>query len=890
MSIDTGIARFLRRINGSEIHKVDSPIRLAMCMPEDASLYLVGVDVTVRMEGYVGIVSLHHTCFWGACVPLADQLPGQRTLAAIYASVDENAGSMGPHMRAASACAVTGKYVIDLAAPAGFQTLTNVLGYIDHKVSDEERSVAHTRMMTSNFWPMFKADAPYKTHVTPQDVMSVVDSLNTAEPGCEDDENILDEVRCKAQQRVRYAMDLTKHMSFSGDVYNTDPARSAANKLQSHLQVHAIRRRVLTAVSLVSRMSDVNEVEIASIAMYCATAPGWAVDLLLHARAWQATNMIDWAKQIKEDCDAFKIIQNSMNIDLAPLFELEVLINRGVGNVDWDAERAHRTTDASVVPIPYSDTVRIATQVFAAGRRRALRNHPPPCSWHEFWLRRWEWAPTGSVHSQYPEDMVHVNQDTLSLANKWITLCDFSHTDLKYWSHRTPEIVASVHEKYEWGKKRALYGADLTSFVLFSYAFMGIEDCLGEHFPIGSNANDSWVKRLVRTILCNHEPFCFDFEDFNSQHSLASQQAVIAAYVNVWHDQMTSEQLEAASWCYESIAHCTVSSGPHGDAYEATAGMFSGWRMTAIVNSVLNYVYLHWAGIIPSLDDDLTSLHNGDDVILGVSNVREVITKYAIAKAHGIRAQQHKCKAFGIGEFLRVDHLQGSNGSQYLPRGIATIVHARMESLPANSIDHYFEACVTRASECERRGADHSVIARILHRQRLHACAVYECSVEDSRTMMLTHRCTGGLSEAMNASVQHRIQHFIDRREWGKHYEVIRALHGVSDYAAFIAGGLGEVLNVNQFARALATATARATLPQKKKLNVTKTAMSDQRRLELDRGFWKCYAHQNVFPGMAKAMLTHINPSSLLSMVRDRVIRATLTQVEDPIRFIMVRT
>jgi hypothetical protein len=66
---------------------------------------------------------------------------------------------------------------------------------------------------------------------------------------------------------------------------------------------------------------------------------------------------------------------------------------------------------------------------------------------------------------------------------------------------------------------RAIYGTDITSYVLTHFALLDCEESLPAQFPIGSKATTAKVVACVGAVLDNATPFCLDFEDFNSQHS-----------------------------------------------------------------------------------------------------------------------------------------------------------------------------------------------------------------------------------------------------------------------------------------------------------------------------------------------------------------------------------
>lgn len=62
--------------------------------------------------------------------------------------------------------------------------------------------------------------------------------------------------------------------------------------------------------------------------------------------------------------------------------------------------------------------------------------------------------------------------------------------NFEYYYNRVPMIYSSVSTKYEWGKVRALFGCDITSYLMADFPMGQAEECLPSYFPVGQKANE----------------------------------------------------------------------------------------------------------------------------------------------------------------------------------------------------------------------------------------------------------------------------------------------------------------------------------------------------------------------------------------------------------------
>jgi len=476
-----------------------------------------------------------------------------------------------------------------------------------------------------------------------------------------------------------------------------------------------------------------------------------------------------------------KALQNTLSSDLSQAFEFEVLINRGIGDIDWEAERLHRTKP-NVCNLDSNTVYKLSCEIFDKAKRTGMK--PTSRSWDPFWATRWKWAPAGSYYSQHADDDKYRAHES-TLRNKIFSLCAMPNRNFSHFYNRKPQLRAKAMVKYEWGKQRAIYSVDNTSFILSQFAMGDCETVLSKVFPIGPSASSEQVRDDVKELLRNGIPYCFDFEDFNSQHSTLNMQVVLSAYRDIFSTNLSEDQKLALNWQIAALDDVQILQ-KDGSSYTSCGTLLSGWRMTTFVNTVLNKVYIQ--SCLPQTD--VITLHNGDDVLAAVTSLREVNLLMKNAKIFNIRFQANKCFLGAIAEFLRVDHKTG-DGSQYLPRAISTYVHAPTESIIPNDLIAVLRSQQTRMIEVLSRGGNYDVMTRICAAQTRFISKIWGVTPNEIDIIRQTHVSLGGINDVITSN---SLNYHIERVEVSRPFDpggklaedMRRPLPGVEAYAMYL--------------------------------------------------------------------------------------------------------
>lgn len=564
------------------------------------------------------------------------------------------------------------------------------------------------------------------------------------------------------------------------------------------------------AVAKASRMVGAHTAFLTGLALWATSVADPIAIAYLCSSIFDAASINEWAGLTKIFTVRLKPLQTYMPFDLHHLFEVEVLANRGVGAVNWDQERRNRVEPNLAAVDPYTIYTYVH-DLFLDAHGGGKRLQPVPYA--DYWDTRWQWSTLGSVHSQYQQDRMYVSQEH-KLKNKFHTLCSMPDLPLDYWASRQPSIHAWASVKWEWGKQRAIYGTDLTSYIMFDYVMKGCEEFFPCYIPVGVNATTDAVARSVAKLKSQGIPMCLDFEDFNSQHSAPAMRAVLQAFYDVFGPSMCADQRAAFAWCMQSLDTQVVHNNLTCDApYQSKGTLFSGWRLTTFMNTALNYAYTsilaERAGVVI-----VDRLHNGDDALLSLNTPADAFKLLESAAVYNIRVKSEKSNICSVVEFLRVD-ASTSAGRQYLARAIATLVHSRTESGPPNDLHAAVQASATRLEEATLRGLPLHIVARLVLVSDAVLAKSFSTVPQIVHTARNVHRIFGGVSDSTC------LLPTVCLRRLPLHTIVdvdARRLPGVISYARRVHGQLGSLVPFSEVLDGVSSATLVA-------LSTTKTTL-----------------------------------------------------------------
>lgn len=613
-----------------------------------------------------------------------------------------------------------------------------------------------------------------------------------------------------------------------------------------------------------------NKVSMITHIMYALCAPLFALRHLMWIWCVCDDNE-EYKAKLKLESQAAKQMQSLFRDDLSTIFELQVLHNRAFDMVDWDKEIKNREVP-NTVPISSDQVYTIAKRIFSDAKNEGAKARR--LEWNQYWQGRWSSMPGGSVVSQYDDDRLLKSELPREGRIKSAWFASNTNSDYNYWHSREPQMYASTSTKYEWGKVRALYGCDVTSFLHSDFAMGNCEDMLPSYFPVGKRANSKYVNKIIKRF-SNGVPLCFDYDDFNSQHSTESMVAVMQAWKSVFAGRLSDEQYKSLEWTVKSLEDVKIRYNDISEIHRAHGTLLSGWRLTSFMNSVLNRVYLEHAGLN---DNVIYALHNGDDMFATTQNVLQAVNLVRQAKHKGIRAQITKTNIGTIGEFLRVDtRATNPKGSQYLARAVATAVHGRVETGAPNDMRELYNAIITRTDALLDRGGLKAIIRTLVKQQMSFITKLFDAGEDIVKWMKRLHPIQGGVNEEAAIAKYKLVQQRQDVPEaLEKQLQMIKP--GIDDYVKLIVDRfkLDRALVPNSTVRKNAIRTL-VRVQRRYKL-----VIEDRRNMNTYRGLYKAHKGSDTILPVAKLRSVNMATATQLAKLTDSVAQM-ISNSRDPL-------
>jgi len=294
------------------------------------------------------------------------------------------------------------------------------------------------------------------------------------------------------------------------------------------------------------------------------------------------------------------------------LVEGESLQGRGVGEGDLLDEARCRVDPRRVAeglavfdPIKLRETIdKIVSE--------ELRGPVAFESLEEHWEGRWGWCVNGS-HARLlercrPQYKVRDIPGLDRFYRRMFAEGTFEEPVSGWDGH----VFVTASPKLEHGKTRSIFACDSVSYFAFEHLLKPCENLWQGRRVIldpGAKGNAGMVEKVRLLRGRGGVSIMLDFDDFNSQHTLSAQQAVIASLA-----EATNYPKELANRLIASFEHMEIHV-KGASAGTATGTLMSGHRGTTFINSVLNAAYIRLS-VGEEEYSRCWAMHVGDDVYL----------------------------------------------------------------------------------------------------------------------------------------------------------------------------------------------------------------------------------------------------------------------------------
>lgn len=451
---------------------------------------------------------------------------------------------------------------------------------------------------------------------------------------------------------------------------------------------------------------------------------------------WFQVNFFNWANKMKTlhsliRCSRFLMNTEIDEVDRQALMYLDLLVGRGEYVIDEEEEiRLRWDNTYETKHLSYDPDLK----KFTNGRYRAdfmialdeahmrFRTKPKPVnfdSFLDFYQRRASWVTKGGlVYNKLPPAMKKYHVTVLDAVANTIEEIQSRHNKKSLFEmHDLGEILLGVTEenfnmtktmiKYEAGKKdRTLLPGSLAHFIVFCYVLR-----LAEYqMQVGSVRlnveNEIDIVFTDRKMMTGIYHVLYDWADFNEQHS-AWEMGLVIEKLN---------QVIIGPQDYHIFVDAIVASmfnmslqDREGQVHKIWRGLYSGWRGTTWVNTVLNFCYVHIALVnlerLHGIDVALLIDHGGDDIDLGLSDPGAMPLFLEVMDAMLFKANKWK-QMFGTrSEFFR-NTITDGQGYGSPTRALASFVAGDWEGAGRATIRERVVGLMDQIGKLQRRGCD----------------------------------------------------------------------------------------------------------------------------------------------------------------------------------------
>jgi len=358
------------------------------------------------------------------------------------------------------------------------------------------------------------------------------------------------------------------------------------------------------------------------------------------------------------------------------------------------------------------------------GSTRRLRHELE--NFGEFWKQRAAWGASGSVvRNNYSERSYRLKVYVTNMLGKLADEVTERHNkrtlfeDPAVLGCMIDDIVNNIGRNdsdaaakfNEAGRgERVLFPGNLAHYIVTSiilYAFEGIADIGSTRLYVEEDF------RVFDSFLDDSIKLSYDFASFNEYHSI-DDMSLVMSELKAFLSQSDDLVLFALNWVTLSFRKMEIVD-VEGNKHHLSSGLFSGWRSTSWINTVLNHAYFYVVRqcCINLFGYDPIRHYDGfgDDVAMMLKSVSDAARVYAVADRIGYEANLLKQLLGRKAEFLRVA-IGGTVAHVCICRVLGNYVSGSMEGRAA-PLSERVATVVNGTHQLRHRGLDDSVCQHV---------------------------------------------------------------------------------------------------------------------------------------------------------------------------------
>nr|QKK35389.1 RNA-dependent RNA polymerase [Erysiphe necator associated chrysovirus 3] len=478
-------------------------------------------------------------------------------------------------------------------------------------------------------------------------------------------------------------------------------------------------------------------------------------------KKWMGVNFHYWSDVMKSlhsyiRCSRFLMNTEITEQDRQSLMYMDLLVGRGEYQIDEMAEVTLRQSDTySSKHLSYNPDLKAFTNEqyikdFSRSVQIAhmrIRHNPKPVkftSFTEFYQARHTWITKGGlVSNTLPKGMKQFSAQIFDSVAATIEEIEGRHNKKSLFEmHELYDILVGVNKhnfnvtktmiKYEVGKKdRTLLPGSLAHFIVFCYILMLAE----KQDQIGSvrlNAmGDGDIRYFDKKMSTGTFHVLYDWADFNEQHSAWEMAQVIQELENVMPD--TPDYHLFCSAIIEGMYEMGLQD-KDGHLHKLWRGLYSGWRGTTWINTVLNFCYVSIALLnmerLTGVSVVLMVDHGGDDLDLVLSEPSVMPTFLEIMDNMLFKANKWKQMFGKRSEFFR-NTISGARVYASPTRALASFIAGDWEGAGRATVKERVVSLLDQIGKLRRRGVSNEMCQGFTM-----SCISHWCKVKDGEEWM----------------------------------------------------------------------------------------------------------------------------------------------------------
>lgn len=412
------------------------------------------------------------------------------------------------------------------------------------------------------------------------------------------------------------------------------------------------------------------------------------------------------------------------------LMYINLLVGKEDAEADWRQEIEDRTCDDQTADHrAYNKDLKLWTRkqywsdfkeaMSSAYMRMGDKKILDVSNFDEFYKERYNWLTKGSiVYNDLESSMKKYTIDLIDEVSEVVDKVVGRHNKKSLFE--VYDAVASMNVPFELmnvtkmvtkvdecgHSRRALFPGSLIHYIMFCYVLHFAEK-QGQVGNVRMNAPpDDDIGYFENKMTGGIPRLLFDWVNYNSFHSQDEMAFVVERLGDVVQGPGDYKYFCSA---IAELMYNMVFEDPEGNFHKLGKGLYSGWRGTTFINTVLNFVYVKTAEMsyIRLYDEEPFRYVDGggDDLDAGMNSSDQGYKMLAVMRCMNFKGKEIKQMIDNKSEFFRIT-ISAEGAFASATRSLATFVNGKWEGSGNIPVKDRISAILDQIAKIVRRGFD----------------------------------------------------------------------------------------------------------------------------------------------------------------------------------------